>query len=242
VLKMMLLGKLKGMMTVLFCIGAIGLGLGLILHPARSLGVAKVGDVPVARSLPPTKAPNSFDSAGSSKLLEALDWALTGVDPDKRRVSALGRWTWNCMSNDEFKKTSLRTGLHLSFRDLPVVEEAEILIDDKKGRLTDLKIGMQINLQIDKERGKITRITAKSKNGNADFFLKAVDHMRRTIRVAVGTTGLLTVEDLSLAKDTNILIGTKEGQLSDLKAGMRVSLELATENDRIVVSGIRAEN
>ena len=33
---------------------------------------------------------------------------------------ALARWTWNSMSNDEFKKTSLQTGLHLSFRDLPV--------------------------------------------------------------------------------------------------------------------------
>ncbi len=240
VLKMMLLGKLKGMMTVLFFIGAIGLGLGLILHPIRSLGVAKVGDGPVARSLTPAKAANSLDSAGSGKLLEALDWALTAVDPDKRRVSALNRWTFNSMSNDEFEKTSLQTGLHLSFRDLPVVEEAEILIDDKKGRLTDLKIGMQINLQIDKERGKITRITAKSQN--ACFFLKAVDHMKRTISVAVGATGILTVDDISLAKDTHILIGTKEGRLSDLRAGMCISLELATESDRIVVRGIRAKD
>jgi hypothetical protein len=99
---------------------------------------------------------------------------------------------------------------------------------------------MQINLQLDKERGKITRLTAKSKN--AYFFLKAVDHMKRTITVAIGSKGLLTVEDLSLAKDTNILIGDKEGRLSDLLAGMRVSLELATESDRIVVRGIRAED
>jgi RNA polymerase sigma factor (sigma-70 family) len=240
VLKMMLLGKLKGMTIALLLIGATGLGLGLVLHPVRSLGVAKVSDGPGARIVTPTKAPNSLDLAGSGKLLEALDWALTGVDPDNRRVSALARWTFNSMTNDEFKKTSLQTGLHLSFRDLPVVEEAEILIDNKKGRLTDLKIGTQINLQIDKERGKITRITAKSQN--AYFFLKAVDHMRRTISVGIGTTGLWTVEDLSLANDLNVLIGTKEGRLSDLLAGMRVSLELATENDRIVVRGIRAEN
>ena len=120
---MMSLGKFKETMTVLFFIGAIGAGLGLILNPVRSQGVAKVSAGPVARSLAPTKAPNALDSAGSGKLLEALDWALTGVDPDKRRVSALARWTWNSMSNDEFKKTSLQTGLHLSFRDLPVAEE-----------------------------------------------------------------------------------------------------------------------
>ena len=99
---------------------------------------------------------------------------------------------------------------------------------------------MQINLQVDKERSTITRITAQS--NNAYFFLKAVDQTKRTISVAIGTTGLLTVEDLSLTKDTNIQIGTKDGRLSDLKAGMRVSMEFATENDRIVVSGIRAEN
>jgi RNA polymerase sigma factor (sigma-70 family) len=238
VLKMMVLGKLKGMVTVLLVIGAIGLG--LFLHPVRSLGVVQSGEVPVARMPAPSKVPIHPDGAGSGKLLQALDWALTAVDPDKRRVSALARWTWNSMSNDEFKKTSLQTGLHLSFRDLPVVEEAEILVDDKKGRLTDLKNGMQINLQIDEERGKITRITARSRN--AYFILKAVDPMKRTISVAIGTTGLLTVEDLSLAKDSKVLIGTREGRLSDLKADMRVSLELATESDRIVILGIRAEN
>jgi hypothetical protein len=99
---------------------------------------------------------------------------------------------------------------------------------------------MQINLQVDKERRKITRITAKNKN--AYFFLKAVDPMSRTISVAIGSTDLLTVEDLSLANDTNILIGTKEGRLADLLAGMRVSLELATESDRNVVRGIRVED
>ena len=71
VLKMMLLGKFKEMMTVLFFIGAIGAGLGLILNPVRSQGVAKVSAGPVARSLAPTKAPNVLDSAGSGKLLEA---------------------------------------------------------------------------------------------------------------------------------------------------------------------------
>jgi hypothetical protein len=59
------------------------------------------------------------------------------------------------MGNDEFKKTSLRAGLHLSFRDLPVAEEAEILIDGNKGRLMDLSLGTQINLQVDQNRNLI---------------------------------------------------------------------------------------
>jgi RNA polymerase sigma factor (sigma-70 family) len=238
VLTMMMLGKLKGMMTALLCVGAIGLG--LTMYPARSLGVSKVIDEPVARTLPPAEAPSTLDSAGSGKLLESLDWALTGVDPEKRRISALARWTWNSMSNDEFQKTNLQTGLHLSFRDLPVADQAEILADDKKARLTDLKPGMQIKLEVDKERGKVTRITAKSKNSY--FFLKAVDQSKRTISVAVGSADLLTVEDLSFAKDSHILIGTREGRIGDLLPGMRISLELATESDRIVVRGIRAED
>ena len=238
-LKMLLLAKIREMLTILLFVGAMSLGLGLLLHPARSLEIVQSGKRPVTATPSPPRAPNALDGMGSAKLLQAIDWALTGVDPDKRHISALARLTFNSMSNDEFKKTSLRTGLHLSFRDLPVAEEAEILIDEKKGRLTDLNLGMQINLQIDNERNLITRITAKSMN--AYFFLKAVDLTKRTMSVAMGTTSLWTVDELSLAKNTTVQIGTEEGLISDLKAGMCVSLELATEDGRIVVWGIRAE-
>ena len=106
--------------------------------------------------------------------------------------------------------TSLRTqacgpAFISSFRDLPVAEEAEILIDENKGP-DGPQSRMQMNLQIDKERNTITKITARSIN--AYFFLKAVDQTTRTVSVAFGTTSLWTVDDLSLAKDTSVWIGT----------------------------------
>ncbi len=64
-------------------------------------------------------------------------------------------WTWNSLANDEFEKSSLQTGLHLSFRDLPVAEEAEILIDAKEGKLTDLKFGIRFYLELSTEGGRM---------------------------------------------------------------------------------------
>ena len=49
------------------------------------------------------------------------------------------------------------------------------------------------------------------------------------------------MEDLALAKDARILIKTKPGKLSDIKKGMRVTLELGTNEGRLVVRGIKAE-
>jgi hypothetical protein len=134
------------------------------------------------------------------------------------RIVSMSAWEDEYLDEEVVAKrvTAKKATKRNDGRDLPVAQETEILIDDKKGRLIDLKLGMQISLQIDKERGKIARITAKSKN--AYFFLKAVDQMRRTISVAIGSADLLTVADLSLAKDANILIGTKERRLSDLLA------------------------
>jgi hypothetical protein len=191
---------------------------------------------------------------GSKKLLEELDWALTRVDPEKSRISALARWTWNSIANDEFDSSGLQTGLHLSFRDLPVARNAEILIDGKPAKLADLKIdnstfkerfGLQLSLRLSPDGSEIARIEARSQNSY--FFLRGVNPGNRTITVGIGSTGLLAgIDELPVAQDAKILIRdgksrAKAGRLSDLKAGMRLSLELAPTGAQITVRGIRAE-
>jgi hypothetical protein len=78
---------------------------------------------------------------------------------------------------------------------------------------------------------------------NTYFVLKAVDEGKGTIAVIVRSAGLLTLEELPVAKDAKIFVGPRQrkSQFSELKAGMRISFELATEDRRIVVRGIRAE-
>jgi hypothetical protein len=158
------------------------------------------------------------------------------------------------MANDEFASSSLRTGLHLSFKDLPVAKDAEILINGKPGTLKDLGIdketfqaryGMQTLLKLSEDGTKITRIDARSQNSY--FYLQGVDARERVITVSVGASGRLAGRtELPLAKNARILIPTekartKEGQVTDLKPGMQISLELTAENGRVVVRGLRAQ-
>jgi hypothetical protein len=202
----------------------------------------------------PAQQRQELRATGSRDLLQEVDWALTRVDLDKNTISALARWTWNSMANDQFADSGIQTGLHLSFRDLPVAKDAEILVNGKPGQLKDLAIdnetfqqryGAQMILGLSEDGSTITRIDARSKNSY--FFLRGVDGTKRTITLSIGASGLLSKQlELPVAEDAIILIGRGkprlvEGRFSDLKAGMRISFELASTNGQIVVRGIRAE-
>ena len=61
VLKMLLLAKIRTMMTILLFLGVIGLGLGLLLHPVQSLGIVQsrnrsvIGSPALAKSSEPAR-------------------------------------------------------------------------------------------------------------------------------------------------------------------------------------------
>jgi hypothetical protein len=251
VIRAMLLRKVKTGALLAFCIGAVSVGLiALAGDDPRELH-APVVPRPAERSAQPAER---SAKNGSAALLEELDWALTGVDVKNRRLSALARWTWNTMANDEFASSGIRTGLHLSFKDLPVEKDAEILIDGKPGTLRELEVsketfqtryGRQMVLKLSEDGSRITRIDARSQN--AYFYLQGVDVGRKTITVrAAALRKTKKGDEIPLAKRARILInteknGTREGQVTDLKPGMQVSLELGAEEGRIVVLGLRAQ-
>jgi RNA polymerase sigma factor (sigma-70 family) len=275
VMKTMLWKKIR--IGSLLMLNGAAIGIGLIARSAEAPARMQAAGPPATQKRPaePERRPGGRDTTpdpfdaiemipaeperkpggeGSRKLLQELDWALTRVDPDKGRISALARWTWNTVANDEFATSGIRTGLHLSFSDLPVAKDAEILIDGRPGTLADLRVdketfkeryGLQMTLRLSADGSAITRIDARSQN--AYFFLKGVDVTRRIITVGIGASGLLAgQDDLLVARDAKILIEAgkaraREGGLADLRAGMRISFELATEDGRIVVRGIRAE-
>jgi hypothetical protein len=252
VLKTMLLRKVKIGTLLAVCVIAAGFGVLALAGDGPEKSRTSAASQPAKR--PPNRG-NEPRERGSADLLEELDWALTAVDADNRRISALARWTWNTMANDEFASSSLRTGLHLSFKDLPVAKDAEILINGKPGTLKGLAIdkatfqaryGMQTVLKFSDDGTTITKIDARSQNSY--FYLQGVDARERTIMVSVGASGRLAQRhELPLARNARIIIPaeksrTKEGLITDLKPGMQVSLELAAENGRIVVRGLRAQD
>jgi RNA polymerase sigma factor (sigma-70 family) len=251
VIRVMRLERLKLGSLLLSSVAALSFGIITLAHGSSQDNRTRPVLLREERPIPKDREPQT---RGSAKLIQSLDWALTKVDADKGLISGLSRWTWNSMANDEFADSGLQTGLHLSFKDFPVARDAEILIDGKPGKLHDLQInqanfqiryGMQMVLKLSADGKSIVKIDAKSQNSY--FFLQGIDVGRRAISVRVGTSGLLpSHDDLPVARDAKILIHTekyrfREGQLTDLKTGMRVSLELAFEDGQIVVRGLRAQ-
>ena len=117
VLRAMLVSKIK-IGSLLLVIGA-AIGVGLFARsPEAPRRMQAEGTLGTQKRAAPHE--QRIGGEGSRKLLQEMDWALTGVDVEKSSISALARWTWNTMANDEFATSGIRTGLHLSFRDLPV--------------------------------------------------------------------------------------------------------------------------
>ena len=48
----------------------------------------------------------------------------------------------------------------------------------------------------------------------------------------------MTAERVPLAVDAKVILDGKDGQLSDLKAGMRVTLQMSAQPDRGLIIGI----
>jgi len=127
-----------------------------------------------------------------------------------------------------------------------------ILVNGKTNqKLTDLKPGMYIELALSGDKATAFIIDAHGNNSDI-FHLNAVDVKKRTINVH---TSLGSVKvDLPVAENAKIVlrtmrddkkIGEREGKLADLKAGMRVSVQLGADGGqggRIIVKGIEAEN
>lgn len=117
-----------------------------------------------------------------------------------------------------------------------VAEGAQVVIDGQAGQLADLKRGMQVTVQMAKDRPIITRIDAITPG---KVSLTGIDVEKRVIRVSLGGQEWTA----PVAADATIgVVGNPQAQLSDLNAGMSVSLTLGVDAGKIVVKTILANN
>jgi RNA polymerase sigma factor (sigma-70 family) len=138
--------------------------------------------------------------------------------------------------------TGTRHYLNATFRSTEVrrklAPDAKVIIDGKEAKLTDLAPDVYIDLTLD-DKGLVTRIEA---TGNTvDCLLEAVDPARHALTVATkedaeGADKKLQLYDVT--KDAAVRVNGTERKFTDLKAGMRVSLQLSALKP--VVVGVRA--
>src|SRR5262249_53852677 len=116
--------------------------------------------------------------------------------------------------------------------------DAQIIIDGKEAKLSDLIQDLSIQVTLN-DKGLVTRIEATG--STMDCLLEAVDPVRHAVTVATKENAEGADKGLQLydvTKDAAVRVNGTERKFTDLKAGMRVSLQLSALKP--VVVGVRA--
>jgi Sigma-70, region 4/Domain of unknown function (DUF5666) len=103
-----------------------------------------------------------------------------------------------------------------------------VFVNGKKAKLGDVKVKMKVALCIGAGKKAVVRINAAGpKLGGV---VKAIDADRRTVS--------LGAERITVADHAVVLIDGKHGKLTDLRPGMRVTLQMSAETEPSLVVGI----
>lgn len=120
-----------------------------------------------------------------------------------------------------------------------VAKDATLVINGKQTKFAQLKPKMRVSLQMSAVKLLVVGVTAAGPK--VEGVVKAVNASANTITVSIKSTHL-AVEGIPVAKDAKVIIDGKDGKLSELKAGMRVTLQMSAEMDQSFVVGIATGN
>jgi RNA polymerase sigma factor (sigma-70 family) len=120
-----------------------------------------------------------------------------------------------------------------------IEKNAKVAINGKESKFADLKHNMQISLQFSVIKKNRLALEITALGPQVEGLVKTVDIKKSSISVHI-INAQITAEAVSVTKDAKIIIDGKEGKLSDLKAGMRVTLQMPAELDESLVVGITA--
>jgi hypothetical protein len=222
-----------------------GLATRLFLDPARAGG-------PPEAAARPAPAAGKAEAGGLRQVIESVPWILMKVDTPKRTLCVRmmthaqslmgddlvfhhleGLTTWN-----NVQLPISPAGSRLALDDFPVDRGAKVFIEGKEGRLDDLKKGMRLALKLAAGEPAVARIDAQLIRSEGDAVLKAADAEAKTITVTLGGKDLT----VAVAADVQVITNTTGvGRFKDLEPGMRLSLTLVVDTDRIVVKRILAK-
>ena len=126
-----------------------------------------------------------------------------------------------------------------------VTEDVEVEINGRPAKFADLKPNMQVRLSttLHKESklfGRHLVVSIEASGQKVNGVIRAVDSAKRTIAVHL-PYAQMTTEHVPVAAYSKVVIDGKDGKLSDLKAGMRVTLQMSAELDESLIVGITKE-
>jgi len=120
-----------------------------------------------------------------------------------------------------------------------IAKDAEVAINGKKATFSDMKAQMPVSLQMSAvKQALVVRITALGPK--VQGVVKSVNADKRTISVNILGANLIA-EAVPVVGDAKVVIDGAVGKLSELKAGMRVTLQMSGEPEQSLVIGITKE-
>jgi RNA polymerase sigma factor (sigma-70 family) len=234
VLKTMFLTKLKVAAALVLFIAALGVGAAALPDPSQAGEQVSPAKAPALKG----SAPAATEPGTLRQALQKEHWLLGQVNSLKNTIDVsldtAAPYTSSLTRHDPWMVWA--GGTSLTLEGLPVDFSADIRIDGKKCKLTELRPGMRLSLHLAAETDAVTKIDARTPK--AEMVLKAVDPVRNTITIQARTT--FAVADLPVPKGATILLDAKNAVLGDLKPGMQVRLTLGPDEGRLAVRRLDA--
>jgi hypothetical protein len=122
--------------------------------------------------------------------------------------------------------------------DFKVAKEAEVIVDGKAAKLTDLKSNMKVSLQMSALKELVLGIQAYG--ATVEGVLKSVDAKKNTVSVHI-PSAQMTAAGVAVADDARVVLDGKEGKISDLTAGMHVTLQMAADPEQSLIIAVTAK-
>jgi RNA polymerase sigma factor (sigma-70 family) len=121
--------------------------------------------------------------------------------------------------------------------DLVVEPGTQIIIDGKESRLAELREGYAVILEIDANPiGACRARRIEAAGPKVAGIVKGLD--KQTLKVSIDDTHL--VADAIVADDADVVIDGNKSKLGDVKAGMRVTLQMSAAKEPSFIVGIIA--
>jgi hypothetical protein len=120
-------------------------------------------------------------------------------------------------------------------RAVPVLPDADIRIDGKPGKLAGVSGGAFVNLVLTVDRVTVRRLDAEGPNlgGCGGSEVKSVDSVGNTITFADKAAADVAGKTFTVAKDANIVIDGRPGNLAGLPQGSYVNVTLSVDQGTV---------
>jgi hypothetical protein len=213
--------------AVLLALFLVGSGVGLLTCQALAAGQA-----PPAEELKPPKEAGRKDTSPAATL--TVKNALVGA------VDAAGGTVSVKMGQPPLAVQiveSVEAPVRLEGLKIHLLETPKLAVPLKiEGAKCEVLKGVTVRLR------DVTALPGeKVKLEGLKVHLLAEPKKLEGVRLQVATPPETKLEGLPVGKDARILIKGRPGKLADLKAGMRITLELGMEGERLVVKSLKAE-